>query len=631
MEKTLTDVTNQLAALNGKQQQSIEATKENTRVGVASVEAIDDLRMETVNVNSSILAVAKAITGMVESQKRSLLDEAEARREGSRKAGVNAFDFSSTNVGGSTTMVGADGGLTGGLGGNFLKFGGVNVLDIMAISATITNITSIIGGLLAAVTELGVAVAKMPVKIVLTVTSTVSRIVKGLTFAASGLLKGFRLLSTVIPNMGWVGRALTPVIKVLEDIGGIASKTLSWASKANKTLGPLFKSAGMFGKLGSIIGKIFYPITVIMTVWETLRGTIEGYQKEGIVGAIEGAVAGFLNGLIGVPLDALKDATAWVADKLGFTAFGTILQEFSFQDLIREWTGKIFDGVKMVFGEIKRFFTETFNVAEVTNKIGGFFVDFLPIQNALDFFGNIKDLFTGNFSTDKLTETLGNFFMAFTPVGFVLKFVTGAKNMIMERFGWGKETEEGFEAVSWGEMFSKLASNIGTSIRNKFEGFVASLSMQLEIIAASIGNRLSDIPYQFQLWIAKNLKFTLPDITVGLPNWLGGGTYTIMPETTISAGGDVEAIQSSLAEKRRQDELIMEQLKAKRDLLKEIGPIPQGVGAQVLKDLDIVTAIPANGTVVVNNNYVNTDNSSHITSNMTPQNMSGVSQTLGIR
>lgn len=102
---------------------------------------------------------------------------------------------------------------------------------------------------------------------------------------------------------------------------------------------------GEFGKVfesvSKIIGKIAYPLMVIMAVWDTVKGAVEGYEKDGIVGAIGGAIKGLFNSLIGGLLDMIKDGISWIAKTLDFKNVEAALDSFSVQDIFSKFVDAI--------------------------------------------------------------------------------------------------------------------------------------------------------------------------------------------------------------------------------------------------------------------------------------------------
>lgn len=90
------------------------------------------------------------------------------------------------------------------------------------------------------------------------------------------------------------------------------------------------------GSVGRIIGRLFYPFTLIMGIFDTVKGAIAGYEEEGFLGGISGAIEGLLNSLVGAPLDLLKSAVSWVMGKLGFQNAEKLLDSFKFEDIITD-------------------------------------------------------------------------------------------------------------------------------------------------------------------------------------------------------------------------------------------------------------------------------------------------------
>jgi len=110
--------------------------------------------------------------------------------------------------------------------------------------------------------------------------------------------------------------------------------------------------ASKIGVVSNIVGKIFYPITVIMTLWDTVKGAIEGFKKDGIIGGIKGALQGFLSSLITGPLDLLKDAAAYVAGLFGFDNVKNILKSFSIEKIVNDFIQAPIDTIKNIFSSI---------------------------------------------------------------------------------------------------------------------------------------------------------------------------------------------------------------------------------------------------------------------------------------
>ena len=118
---------------------------------------------------------------------------------------------------------------------------------------------------------------------------------------------------------------------------------------------PVIKFAQTIGKT---LGKIFLPITIIMTLFDTVSGAVKGYEDGGWLGALEGGLTGLINSIIGMPLDLLKSAVAFMLDLFGFDNAAGALKSFSFSDLITQGIGAVFDFGKQAFEWFGQLFTD---------------------------------------------------------------------------------------------------------------------------------------------------------------------------------------------------------------------------------------------------------------------------------
>lgn len=90
----------------------------------------------------------------------------------------------------------------------------------------------------------------------------------------------------------------------------------------------------LIGTLGTILKKIFFPIGLIFTAYDTVKGAIEGYEEGGVLGALGGAIKGLLASVVGAPLDLLRSGVAWILDKVGLTGAAEFLEGFNVTDII---------------------------------------------------------------------------------------------------------------------------------------------------------------------------------------------------------------------------------------------------------------------------------------------------------
>jgi hypothetical protein len=137
-----------------------------------------------------------------------------------------------------------------------------------------------------------------------------------------------------------VGKALGMVSTVMSKISGVFSPLTKVIS--GLLANPYVAKGFAFGKT---LGKLFFPITVLMSAWEAIKGAMSGFTNtegnlfEKIVGGLMGAVENLVKFFIAMPLDLIKDLIGWIAGMLGFDGIKEGLASFSFADIF----SKLFD------------------------------------------------------------------------------------------------------------------------------------------------------------------------------------------------------------------------------------------------------------------------------------------------
>jgi hypothetical protein len=160
---------------------------------------------------------------------------------------------------------------------------------------------------------------------------------------------------------------ISDAFKVLEETASPVSKAIGFVKDKIGTFFSFFddigSKLGMFGKIfgavAKIVSKIAFPLTIIMAIWDTVKGALEGFEKEGIIGGIAGAIKGLISSLITAPIDMLKDGISWILDMFGFDKASKFLDSFSFDDMMKGFVDAIFhpvDTIKKMFEGIMDFF-----------------------------------------------------------------------------------------------------------------------------------------------------------------------------------------------------------------------------------------------------------------------------------
>ena len=169
-----------------------------------------------------------------------------------------------------------------------------------------------------------------------------------------GDIKGFQKLSMFEDLQKTFGRATRPIISIIDGIKSFGTNVKNIFGSIKTGLASMkgfmagFKPIMAFAKtVGTVLGKIFLPITFLISIFDFVTGFMEGYKSEGVFGGIRDGLAKVITGLIGLPLDLLKKGVAWVLKTFGFEETAKTLESFSFSEIIT-------DLVKFPFNQLKK-------------------------------------------------------------------------------------------------------------------------------------------------------------------------------------------------------------------------------------------------------------------------------------
>lgn len=193
------------------------------------------------------------------------------------------------------------------------------------------------------------------------ISRTSNKVVASLRATFMGFNKFFK-------DITFLAQQLKSTVKVAEEVPKQAGVVSRFFSSLGQTFRALIEPLkGVFNIFRTIGRVVFFPLTIIMTIFDAINGFKEGIQEEGVLGGILGAIGGIFSGLIGMPLDLLKSAVGWIAGKLGFENFEEQLASFSFAEIIQD----IFIGLANLLNRIVGFIKDSFGA--VGSKIAGFF------------------------------------------------------------------------------------------------------------------------------------------------------------------------------------------------------------------------------------------------------------------
>jgi hypothetical protein len=183
----------------------------------------------------------------------------------------------------------------------------------------------------------------------------------------------FSTANAAINNLGKAGKLFTGTIstiansiKSIVNVFVSVGKMIFGAVKTVMGLGSVFSSVmsslnsffGVVKSVAGVVGKLFAPLAIVLTLFETIQGAIRGFTEGGVLGGIEGAITGFFNSLIFGPLDLVKDLVSWVASKLGFENFSELLDSFSFTELVTKGINAIFSFIDSAWEWVKQLFSD---------------------------------------------------------------------------------------------------------------------------------------------------------------------------------------------------------------------------------------------------------------------------------
>lgn len=303
----------------------------------------------------------------------------------------------------------------GGLGGITKSIDGLKASWTKAINNIRSGVSTRISGL---ATILGNFFDNIKAKFIISPDSALGKAIAKIT----------PLFTRVKTSLGALIAPFTAVADMLSEsgkgtIGSAANKLRFWFNSISTKITRL---GGIIPKIASVVGKVFAPIAIIQTAWETITQTIEGYKEDGIIGGLEGAITGFFTTLITVPVDLVKDATAWLLEKVGLITPETeeSIKDFSFTELFKDIVSAIFDKIKLAIDWIKTLFTDPVTAIKtlfegVYGKDGLYdFLIFQPISKAIDWikksFGFKEEDAPAFDLYDTLTETYAKIKVAFT-------------------------------------------------------------------------------------------------------------------------------------------------------------------------------------------------------------------------
>lgn len=217
-------------------------------------------------------------------------------------------------------------------------------------------------------------------------------------------------------------------------IKGFFSGVVEWGGSFAK----IFKTAF------AIFEKLAWPLTIFMTLWDTVKGAFAGFEKGGIVGAIGGAIKGFFNALIFGPLDLIKDAIAWVLGVFGFDKAEKWLKSFSFEEMFNKLVDQLMAPFRWLQEKVIKLWEE-FSWDETWGKITTFVTE--SIDSVVTGFNKLKDGIIEWWDSWSISDIIDNIGKQVSEISDAIKNWFGEKlNKVKNFFGFGESAQSSEEA-----------------------------------------------------------------------------------------------------------------------------------------------------------------------------------------
>lgn len=299
------------------------------------------------------------------------------------------------------------------------------------------------------------------------------------------------------------------LVRVFDDFKANVAGRLSTIAEAFKT-----KFTTVFSSIGSYFDDVFNWVKTIFTISEDSN--------------------------LGKVIGALKTALSTFIDPFE-TAIKTLL------DLLPEG-GKLTEKFSAVKGLLGSFGGTISTVAKTVGKI---FAPLAIVMTAIDTIKGAIDGYAEDGIWGGIQGAIDGLFnsLIFGPADLV-KNITA---WVLDKIGFDNASKF-LSSFSFVDIFDtitdKLFGGIKTIVTFVGDNFilmkdiiVATFSSELTKVVngfkkafASIGVFINNIPDQLYLLISKNLRFGLPEIKIPIPDWLGGGDFTLLSGFEVGVG-----------------------------------------------------------------------------------------------
>jgi len=136
-----------------------------------------------------------------------------------------------------------------------------------------------------------------------------------------------RFTDDIVNLVGRVKGFLKPIADLAGRVKGIFKPLMSAAKGSASFMSgfaPIAKFAATFGR---VLGKLFFPITILMGIFDFVTGFIRGFKEDGIIGGIKEGFIGLVDGLVGGLIRMVTGALSWILELIGLDKFAASLTD----------------------------------------------------------------------------------------------------------------------------------------------------------------------------------------------------------------------------------------------------------------------------------------------------------------
>ena len=173
------------------------------------------------------------------------------------------------------------------------------------------------------------------------------------------------------------------ILKPITDSAGRFKTFFTTTTDVLKSVGSVLRN------VGRLLGRLFAPIAIIMGIFDTVTGAIDGFNEtegtmvEKLIGAVFGGIKGLVTGIFGSILDLLKDGVSFILDLVGLESASDFLDSFTFTEIIGDAIDSVRDFYLYIFNALKKIVTSvTDGLAKIKDNVTSF------IKNPFGFFSD---------------------------------------------------------------------------------------------------------------------------------------------------------------------------------------------------------------------------------------------------